>query len=920
MRMLIQTPLPALGYELAADLEARGFGPVEVRTEESDTFEVRHRRGLSAAVIARLLRALEPLQPEEVGVSDDLGDADLVLRLGVEGTLGQCAVELHADSEPLLAQAGGAVSSVGLGRAASRLGVQDANQLHHNGGHLLARQLLRWALGRKGLTCEEVEHSEWGEDNRELQLRLCDPAQAHLPLRERFEVEVASDDPAVAARLCAQLVEQGFRCRPALALPERPEVTRFSLHPGPFGADRAPADLARLRVAADTLLGWLGVDAERFPLQVTGRDDGPVARLELPLAARAAGKLRPYAGPDPSRFDVTLHTDSPGAVTALVARLNEAGFSRVQISEVGSLVDDPDVEMPLGFQIQWGAAARQPAVSRALRGQMEAHMESQGASPTFALAVVEQFGDEDTDVYLWVPVKGVADGSLAQRLGDPARFRLRLYVEEKAEWADLEMELRQWGFDNIEIQTPDRRARKRLDYGGAPLLLVERLQAEVERRSGVRVTPRRQWPATDHDVWLHLPRRAQPAAADPSSETTVDLSRWVRGDEAAARSFLDLTTDQVRVGEVRLPRRGPARGPFVPALESFDHFCLDNQTAETLEHLAASVLLREPCLLEGETSTSKTSSVLYLAALLRQPVVRLNLNGQTDTGELIGRYVPRDEVVDEWAGPFEAPADLAEANGTVVREEAAVRAGPWRWQDGLVVQALRQGWWVLLDEVNLAEPQILERLNSVLEAEPSLVLTEHDNSALGRSGEPVHPQFRIFATMNPAEYAGRSVLSPAYRDRWRGYRYVPRPGEQEYLAMLRLLLRGEQPEASASGRRYQGGRVPARFAELSPLLSDRLLVGLARFQVALEAAAGQGGDAARLGARRKERYVFTRRGLLSVLDYLASPLGVGLESGDGAVRSALLRYYVGRVTAAEDRTVVARLLDAAGIGPNSWSS
>ena len=66
---------------------------------------------------------------------------------------------------------------------------------------------------------------------------------------------------------------------------------------------------------------------------------------------------------------------------------------------------------------------------------------------------------------------------------------------------------------------------------------------------------------------------------------------------------------------------------------------------------------------------------------------------------------------------------------------------------------MRKGWWVLLDEVNLAEPQILERLNSVLEVEPTLILTEYDNSPI----DPVHPGFRLFATMNPAEYAGRSA-------------------------------------------------------------------------------------------------------------------------------------------------------------------
>ena len=47
-----------------------------------------------------------------------------------------------------------------------------------------------------------------------------------------------------------------------------------------------------------------------------------------------------------------------------------------------------------------------------------------------------------------------------------------------------------------------------------------------------------------------------------------------------------------------------------------------------------------PVALEGDTAASKTTAILWLAHLLNQPVVRLNLHGQTDTGELVGRYVP----------------------------------------------------------------------------------------------------------------------------------------------------------------------------------------------------------------------------------------------------------------------------------------
>jgi hypothetical protein len=233
---------------------------------------------------------------------------------------------------------------------------------------------------------------------------------------------------------------------------------------------------------------------------------------------------------------------------------------------------------------------------------------------------------------------------------------------------------------------------------------------------------------------------------------------------------------------------------------------------------------------------------------------------------------------------------------------------------------MKQGWWVVLDELNLAEPQILERLNPVLERDPSLVLSEHDNSVIGGSGHPVHPHFRVFATMNPAEYAGRSPLSPAYRDRWRAYRFVPAPGESEYLSMLRFLVHGTQPDVSVQGRSWLGKPQQAPLAALADVDGiDDFLRALARFHAALEEAVGRrgGSRATQLGGRRRERYVFSRRGLLSVVDYLASH-----DLDDGGVpvlRRAIARYYLGRVQPGADQRVVARLLDAAGIGPSTWA-
>jgi hypothetical protein len=140
--------------------------------------------------------------------------------------------------------------------------------------------------------------------------------------------------------------------------------------------------------------------------------------------------------------------------------------------------------------------------------------------------------------------------------------------------------------------------------------------------------------------------------------------------------------------------------------------------------------------------------------------------------------------------------------------------------------------------------------------------------------------------------------------------------------MLHLLVHGRQPDVQVRGRSYAGAPATARYAVLAAMPGiDGLLEALARFHVALEHAAGQAGTgAARIGARRKERYVFTRRGILGLLEYLASPLcqaNGGLTAA--AVRQGLVRYYVGRVAAAEDRAMVVQLLDAAGIGPHTWN-
>lgn len=914
MHLRVQTFLTRFGYDLAADLEARGLGSVEVHTGPTRTFEVRHRPGLAGGEVAKLLEALKPLQPARIQPDPDLVGADVLLLLGDEAPLSAWEVRVECDSADLAARVRDAADELGFRELETNVGIQDADTLKYAAATPFARQVLRWQLKKFGLKVKEQRESGWSDDDDDIWLALRDPAQAGKPVKERFDVRVLADDPAQGERLLGWLREAGFRCRPVETLTEEQALDRpFSLSPGPFGGDRAPGDLSRLMIMVQDLMSDAHVDTTKFPLKIQQTSDGACAEIALPFAGCRGGRKKPYSGPYPERFAVRIHTDDAEKADALRVRLRDGGFPGVEIVPA----DGDDAAR--GFAVHWGAAGKEPEIAHLIRQHVEAAMRECGAGAPFELSAVDQFSADDQDVWVYLPLKGLEDGSLLERLSDPSRFKLKLHSPDPAGWQDLVEQWRRWGFQGCETESTDQR-RAQIDYGGAPAVLLERVRKSIEDASGVTVGASKRWEDSDRDVWIYLPERPEASKkAAPSWETDAfDVRSWFGHDLAEPPqkhpSFLEVIADKARVGTIWLPRRHARGEPFVPDPAAFAHFCLDARTAETLSHIALSVALREPCLLEGETSTSKTSSILYLAALLGQPVVRINLNGQTDTGELVGRYVPNAESSFGTNRP-DATNGINSNSPSPIGPIGPI-SSQWRWQDGPVVTALKRGWWVLLDEVNLAEPQILERLNSVLEREPTFVLTEHDHSAYGPGGTPIHADFRIFATMNPAEYAGRSVLSPAYRDRWRGHRFIPRPGEVEYLAMLQFLVFGRQPDVTVLGRAFPGFEQPAPLAVLADNDEiDGLLPALASFHAALEHAAGQGeNDLARIGSRRKERYVFTRRGLLSVIEYLASPFGGG-TAAKRPLREAILRYYLGRVATPQDQRLIVQLLDAAGLAP-----
>ncbi|XP_032235337.2 midasin-like isoform X2 [Nematostella vectensis] len=172
-----------------------------------------------------------------------------------------------------------------------------------------------------------------------------------------------------------------------------------------------------------------------------------------------------------------------------------------------------------------------------------------------------------------------------------------------------------------------------------------------------------------------------------------------------------------------------AMGQKPPEVPS--HYVLTRTVKENLRDLARVVSGRSfPVLLQGETSVGKTSLITWLASTSGNHCVRINNHEHTDIQEYIGCYT-------------------SDQNGRLV------------FKEGVLVDAMRKGYWIILDELNLAPTDVLEALNRLLDDNRELFIPETQETV------KAHPKFMLFATQNPpGQYGGRKVLSRAFRNRF----------------------------------------------------------------------------------------------------------------------------------------------------------
>ncbi|KAL1893163.1 AAA ATPase midasin [Sporothrix stenoceras] len=209
-----------------------------------------------------------------------------------------------------------------------------------------------------------------------------------------------------------------------------------------------------------------------------------------------------------------------------------------------------------------------------------------------------------------------------------------------------------------------------------------------------------------------------------------------------------------------------------PAIEREDYIRTEYVERNLLNLVRATSTRRFPILIQGPTSAGKTSMIEYLAQFSGNKFVRINNHEHTDLQEYLGTYV--------------SGAD-----------------GKLRFQEGVLVQAMRQGHWIVLDELNLAPTDVLEALNRLLDDNRELLIPETQEIV-----RP-HESFMLFATQNPPGlYGGRKVLSRAFRNRFLELHFDDIP-ENELGYILQMRCRNTAPSDCE--------RIVAVYKELSRL-------------------------------------------------------------------------------------------------------
>lgn len=172
--------------------------------------------------------------------------------------------------------------------------------------------------------------------------------------------------------------------------------------------------------------------------------------------------------------------------------------------------------------------------------------------------------------------------------------------------------------------------------------------------------------------------------------------------------------------------------PFVPKLN--DSYVFERNSLRDINNFML-CSFGDGLYLTGATGTGKTSVVEQYHARLNMPCISYTCGGSTEYQELVGQW--------------------------------CLVKGDTVWMDGPLTKAMRNGYTLILNEVDLVDPSELANLNGVLEGSPLVI------NQLGGEVVEAHESFRLVVTANSngggdtsGMYSGVMRQNLAFMDRF----------------------------------------------------------------------------------------------------------------------------------------------------------
>lgn len=176
------------------------------------------------------------------------------------------------------------------------------------------------------------------------------------------------------------------------------------------------------------------------------------------------------------------------------------------------------------------------------------------------------------------------------------------------------------------------------------------------------------------------------------------------------------------------------------------------------EDILVGIVLKKPVLLKGPSGSGKTKLAQSISHFFNQPMHSVNCSVDLDAESLLGFKTIN-----------------ANSGHSIIE-----------FVEGPVVQAMKEGHILYIDEINMAKPETLPILHSVLDHRRMLT-NPFTNEVIH-----AHPDFTVIAAINEG-YVGTSPMNEALKNRFISFSIPYLSGEQ-----LREIIQNLYPQADTS--------------------------------------------------------------------------------------------------------------------------